>query len=147
MKMNASFRKALSSASSSRPKQLSSPWIKPCKCHFCPLLLDVREVYDSYTYSRQIYLLTAPLFRANQDLNELSSLGHFLKGSSATLGLTKVKDSCEKIQHYGARKDERGNDTMRSDPQLLELIKSTLADVKKEYKEAEKALKRFYQDC
>ena len=86
-------------------------------------------------------------FRANQDLNELSSLGHFLKGSSATLGLTKVKDSCEKIQHYGARKDERGNDTIRSDPQLLELIKSTLIDVKKEYKEAEKALKRFYQDC
>jgi len=35
-------------------------------------------------------------------LKTLSELGHFLKGSSATLGLTKVKDSCEKIQHYGA---------------------------------------------
>jgi len=37
--------------------------------------------------------------RAQQDLQELSSLGHFLKGSSATLGLTKVKDMCEEMQH------------------------------------------------
>merc|ERR1712000_228939 len=40
----------------------------------------------------------------DEDLEQLSALGHFLKGSSATLGLTKVKDSCEKIQHFGARK-------------------------------------------
>ncbi|CAF9916122.1 MAG: hypothetical protein HETSPECPRED_002767 [Heterodermia speciosa] len=80
------------------------------------------------------------------DLDELSSLGHFLKGSSATLGLTKVKDSCEKIQHYGARKDEHGNATDKSDSQCLELIMSTVGDVKKEYKEAEKVLRRFYQD-
>ena len=84
--------------------------------------------------------------RATQDLDELSSLGHFLKGSSATLGLTKVKDSCEKIQHYGARKDEHGSTTNKSDAQCLDLIMSTLGDVKKEYKEAEKVLKRFYQD-
>ena len=50
------------------------------------------------------------------------SLGHFLKGSSATPGLTKVKDSCEKIQHYGARKDEHGNATNKSDVQCLELV-------------------------
>jgi osomolarity two-component system phosphorelay intermediate protein YPD1 len=31
----------------------------------------------------------------------LSSLGHFLKGSSATLGFVKVKDSCQVIQQYG----------------------------------------------
>lgn len=84
--------------------------------------------------------------RASQDLDELSSLGHFLKGSSATLGLTKVKDSCEKIQHYGARKDEHGSTTNKSDTQCLDLIMSTVGDVKKEYKEAEKVLKRFYQD-
>ncbi|KAI9901320.1 hypothetical protein N3K66_003137 [Trichothecium roseum] len=37
----------------------------------------------------------------NKDLTKLSSLGHFLKGSSATLGLIKVRDGCEKIQQYG----------------------------------------------
>ena len=89
--------------------------------------------------------LTRP-FSAEQDLDELSSLGHFLKGSSATLGLVKVRDSCEKIQHYGARKDEIGNDTSKRFPDswYLDLIMKTLVDVKKEYKEAEKVLKRFY---
>jgi osomolarity two-component system, phosphorelay intermediate protein YPD1 len=33
-----------------------------------------------------------------KNLTELSHLGHFLKGSSATLGFNKVKDECEKIQ-------------------------------------------------
>lgn len=37
------------------------------------------------------------LIRKDKDLTELSSLGHFLKGSSATLGLTKVK-VCEVLR-------------------------------------------------
>jgi osomolarity two-component system phosphorelay intermediate protein YPD1 len=41
------------------------------------------------------------LYRANEDLAELSSLGHFLKGSSATLGFIKVRDNCQVIQQYG----------------------------------------------
>lgn len=39
-------------------------------------------------------------------LAELSSLGHFLKGSSAALGIIKVQASCEKMQHYGNKRDE-----------------------------------------
>lgn len=76
----------------------------------------------------------------------LSSLGHFLKGSSATLGLTKVKDSCEKIQHYGAHKDDAGQDTPMGTEELLKKIKATVATVKVEYKEAERILKQFYHD-
>ncbi|KAI4276652.1 MAG: hypothetical protein L6R38_005597 [Xanthoria sp. 2 TBL-2021] len=34
--------------------------------------------------------------------------GLLLKGSSAILGPSKVKDACEKIQHYGAYNDETG---------------------------------------
>lgn len=37
-------------------------------------------------------------YRKARNLTELSHLGHFLKGSSATLGFNKVKDECEKIQ-------------------------------------------------
>ncbi|KAK4692812.1 osomolarity two-component system, phosphorelay intermediate protein YPD1, partial [Lecanoromycetidae sp. Uapishka_2] len=81
------------------------------------------------------------------DLMQLSSLGHFLKGSSATLGLTKVKDSCEKIQHYGSRNDENGNPMRISDGEILKLIKETLQMVKVDYKEAEKILKKFYHDA
>jgi len=78
------------------------------------------------------------------DLAQLSSLGHFLKGSSATLGLTKVKDSCEKIQHYGQKKDEEGTTDEPDEAVCLERIKETLVAVKEEYAEVEKVLKKFY---
>ena len=78
------------------------------------------------------------------DLPELSSLGHFLKGSSATLGLTKVKDSCEKIQHYGQKKDEAGTADEPDEKKCLERIEETLVAVKEEYAEVEKVLKKFY---
>jgi osomolarity two-component system phosphorelay intermediate protein YPD1 len=83
-------------------------------------------------------------YRKAGDLAELSSLGHFLKGSSATLGLTKVKDSCEKIQHYGQKKDEAGTADEPDEAKCLERIKETLVAVKVEYAEVEKVLKRFY---
>ncbi|KAI4205005.1 MAG: hypothetical protein LQ350_000632 [Teloschistes chrysophthalmus] len=82
----------------------------------------------------------------NKDLAQLSSLGHFLKGSSATLGLTKVKDSCEKIQHFGASKDETGTTDVADKELCLERIKKTMGPLKRDYNEAEIILKRFYHD-
>lgn len=78
-----------------------------------------------------------------ENLDELSRLGHFLKGSSATLGLTKVKDACEKIQHYGAGKDGTGSSSEPKD-KCFENIKLTLKDVKKDYAEVVTILKRFF---
>ena len=89
-------------------------------------------------------LISMYLLRENRDLPALSSLGHFLKGSSATLGLTKVKDSCEKIQHYGANKDETGTSEEPNNDLCLERIKKTMAPLKRDYSEAESILKRFY---
>ncbi|KAL9098993.1 MAG: hypothetical protein Q9163_005448 [Psora crenata] len=79
-----------------------------------------------------------------KDLAELSSLGHFLKGSSATLGLSKVKDSCEKIQHFGAHKDVNGNSSNESEDYFLDRIRQTLEQVRREYSVAEGVLRRFY---
>ena len=67
-----------------------------------------------------------------------------MKGSSATLGLTKVKDSCEKIQHYGQLKDEAGTTDEPDEDLCLSRIKETLVLVKEEYEEVEKVLKKFY---
>jgi osomolarity two-component system, phosphorelay intermediate protein YPD1 len=80
-----------------------------------------------------------------RDLKVLSELGHFLKGSSATLGLTKVKDSCEKIQHYGQKKDETGSKDIEEDDALAKL-KTTIADAKQEFHDVEKVLRKFYHD-
>ncbi|KAJ5726743.1 uncharacterized protein N7483_008100 [Penicillium malachiteum] len=79
-----------------------------------------------------------------KQLDELSSLGHFLKGSSATLGLTNVKDGCEKIQHFGAGKDETGTTTQPDDEISLKNIKTTVDDVKIAYAKVERLLRRYY---
>jgi len=82
---------------------------------------------------------------AKKDLAQLSALGHFLKGSSATLGLTKVKDSCEKIQHFGANKDETGTNDEPDDDVCLDRLKSTIKQAKQEFAEVEKLLKDYYE--
>ncbi|EFR03932.1 hypothetical protein MGYG_06931 [Nannizzia gypsea CBS 118893] len=81
-----------------------------------------------------------------EDLAELSQLGHFLKGSSATLGLTKVKDACEKIQNYGQQKDESGNHPEPDKSRSLANIKKALADAKHDYYDVVNILKSFYGD-
>ncbi|EME48646.1 hypothetical protein DOTSEDRAFT_100831, partial [Dothistroma septosporum NZE10] len=81
-----------------------------------------------------------------KDLNQLSALGHFLKGSSATLGLTKVKDSCEKIQHFGAMKDETGTKDVDDVEKCLANCKKTIKQAEQEFKEVEVLLKKFYHD-
>ncbi|KAK9453768.1 signal transduction histidine kinase [Dipodascopsis uninucleata] len=79
-----------------------------------------------------------------KDLNELSSLGHFLKGSSAALGLTKVKNSCEKIQHLGAKKDETGTSSLDDPEACLSQIRSILEVVRKDYADSEVYLRHYY---
>ena len=55
-----------------------------------------------------------------------------------------MKDSCEKIQHYGQMKDEAGTADEPDKEKCLSRIKDTLATVKVEYAEVEKVLKKFY---
>jgi len=76
-------------------------------------------------------------------LKRLSELGHFLKGSSAALGVSTVQASCEKIQHYGALRDEEADKDLK-DTEALEKIEALLGMVKKEYGVAEKWMKEWY---
>jgi osomolarity two-component system phosphorelay intermediate protein YPD1 len=76
-----------------------------------------------------------------KDLSELSSLGHFLKGSSAALGVSKVQLSCEHIQHYGHLKE--GIATLKEAEAIVKITKS-LARAREEYEEAKKWLELFY---
>jgi osomolarity two-component system phosphorelay intermediate protein YPD1 len=78
-----------------------------------------------------------------KNLDELSELSHFLKGSSAILGLTKVTDSCEKIQRYGKKENEDG--TPETDEELcLSRVTVALKSLKTEYSEAETVLRKFF---
>ncbi|KDQ09858.1 hypothetical protein BOTBODRAFT_116495, partial [Botryobasidium botryosum FD-172 SS1] len=79
-----------------------------------------------------------------KDLASLSSLGHFLKGSSAALGIQKVQHSCERMQHYGKLRDEdAGTDLSPAD--ALAKISALLAVVKVQHYAAEKWLKDYFK--
>jgi len=78
-----------------------------------------------------------------KDLAKLSDLGHFLKGSSAALGICKVQASCEKIQHYGHLRDEEESKDLTSEA-ALGMIEPLLETVKDEYTAAEKWMKEWY---
>ncbi|KAL1748371.1 signal transduction histidine kinase, partial [Schizophyllum fasciatum] len=79
----------------------------------------------------------------SSDLPKLSSLGHFLKGSSATLGVSRVQLSCQKIQHYGEKKNE-GKDL--SDADALSRINELLGKVKVDFRTAEEWLQEWYRE-
>ena len=86
------------------------------------------------------------LNREKRELENLSQLGHFLKGSSATLGLIKVKESCERIQNFGQGKDESGENNEPNPDVSLRRIKDILAVVKVQFADAEKRLRAFYHE-
>jgi osomolarity two-component system phosphorelay intermediate protein YPD1 len=84
-------------------------------------------------------------FSSNEDLIKLSELGHFLKGSSATLGLNRIRDGCENIQRYGKQETQTGEPI--DDPEkCLVLIAETLTQVKKDFDFAQKVLRDHYSE-
>ncbi|KAB8275975.1 histidine-phosphotransfer domain, HPT domain-containing protein [Aspergillus minisclerotigenes] len=76
-------------------------------------------------------------------LIQLAWLGDWLKGSSARLGVIKVRDGCEKIEKYGTGIDEDGTTRLGSDI-CLERISENLKIVKGDYKDVKTSLKEFY---
>lgn len=83
-------------------------------------------------------------FLQEKNLEELSSLGHFLKGSSATIGLVKIKEHCEKIQHYGAGKNAAGTGpaTVGTD-RLLQDIHKEVQQMQAAYERAKIVLGQY----
>ncbi|EOQ99342.1 hypothetical protein E3P92_02413 [Wallemia ichthyophaga] len=80
-----------------------------------------------------------------KDLHTLHTKGHFLKGSSAALGLIKVKASCEAIQVYGRLQDPKTHKEI-SEQTALQQVEKALSNAKDEYEEAEGWLKAFYDE-
>lgn len=66
-----------------------------------------------------------------------------MKGSSAALGLSRVQDSCEKIQYRGLQRDEEADKNL-SEEEALESIQKLLKQVKVDYREAQTWLTDFF---
>lgn len=78
------------------------------------------------------------------DLSTLSGLGHFLKGSAATLGFNKIRDSCQVIQQYGHKLNVDG--TSEPDEKVcLKKISEALKTAEVDTTELEKIMNGFFK--
>ncbi|KAI9137784.1 signal transduction histidine kinase, partial [Paraphysoderma sedebokerense] len=79
-----------------------------------------------------------------KDLPRLSRLGHYLKGSSAAIGLKKLVVTFEKIQHTGnLKKDSSSSNSLKED-EAIKMLKDLLEQAKTQFKETEDVLTEFY---
>ncbi|RLV83988.1 Phosphorelay intermediate protein YPD1 [Meyerozyma sp. JA9] len=87
-----------------------------------------------------------------QNLDKLSGLGHYLKGSAAALGLERISNECERIQNYGKKinfddfklKDSSlGED---DDEFWIKLIGDALQKARDNFDQAKKALNDYFDD-
>lgn len=83
--------------------------------------------------------------RSKQDLDKLSKLGHFLKGSSASIGLIAVSKSCAEMQNFGNCLDEAGSSRISSE-KALENCTGLIVKLKKEQDAAKTWLEDFYKE-
>jgi len=70
------------------------------------------------------------------DLQTLSAQGHYLKGSSATIGLTRIRDACEAIQSLELNANNK---------ETMDLAKTKISVITEGCVEAEKYMRNFYK--
>lgn len=73
-------------------------------------------------------------------MHQLSRLGHFLKGSSAALGIFQLRAICERIQYIGEKKTE---ETL-SDQQAVDKIAALVKEARLEFEKASDFYAKFY---
>ncbi|KAF5360617.1 hypothetical protein D9756_004824 [Leucocoprinus leucothites] len=100
-------------------------------------------VEDFYSQAEGTFEAMDRLFKS-KNLSDLSEKGHFLKGSSAAIGITKVQRSCEEIQNYGKLQDR--DEKRISEKEALERLSEVLARVRDEYEEAKTWLNQWFDD-
>lgn len=96
--------------------------------------------YDYLSQAEKTFTEMATALK-EKDLERLSSLGHFLKGSSAALGVSRVQSSCEQIQNYGQLRED--NKVIKEDDAIAK-ISTILARARGEYQIAKDWLEKFF---
>ncbi|CAK7909392.1 phosphorelay intermediate protein Ypd1p [[Candida] anglica] len=87
-----------------------------------------------------------------RDLDKLSGLGHYLKGSAAALGLETISAQCERIQNYGNKincdefelKDPAVDQD--SDDFWIAAIEDALAKARKDFAASKEVLNYYFDD-
>ncbi|OAQ87427.1 hpt domain-containing protein [Purpureocillium lilacinum] len=79
-----------------------------------------------------------------QDYDRLSSLAHYIKGSSATVGLFKIHDGCERIERFSKQRDGSTVVSPQDAQQSTSQIRDVLVALQEHNKRAEHALRRHF---
>lgn len=102
------------------------------------------------------------LINSKSNLNEISSLGHFLKGSSSALGLPRIAYYCELIQNIALKKELTkalkvdGSNTIKNineeelynclnDDLIFKFLMNSLDSAKQEFTDTFVVLNQFYK--
>lgn len=86
-----------------------------------------------------------------KNLDKLSSLGHYLKGSAAALGLSTISSQCERIQNYGHKinfdnfEPDKEVDPESDDYWVL-LITDALEKARDGFENSREALNEYFDD-
>lgn len=87
-----------------------------------------------------------------KNLEKLSGLGHYLKGSAAALGLEKISNECERIQNYGKKvnfdnfKLKDSSLSEDDDDFWIKLIEDALQKARDNFSKAKAALNEYFDD-
>jgi osomolarity two-component system phosphorelay intermediate protein YPD1 len=84
-------------------------------------------------------------FSVQRDLPKLSFLARFFKGSASAYGLRKVRQCCEKIEHYGSKRNEDGSAAEYDEDLCLSRINSEISILRNTLTEAQMAFEFFYK--
>ncbi|OBA26967.1 hypothetical protein HANVADRAFT_24163 [Hanseniaspora valbyensis NRRL Y-1626] len=79
------------------------------------------------------------------DLKEISSLGHFLKGSSSALGLPRIAYYCELIQNIALKKELKFVCSLNDDL-LYQFLKQSLDCAQQEFHDTLDKLNVYYKN-
>ncbi|CEP64603.1 Ypd1p LALA0_S12e02718g [Lachancea lanzarotensis] len=78
------------------------------------------------------------------ELEQLASLGHFLRGSSAALGLQRIAWACERIQNLGRKREGSVAGQTVPDSHYAALVRENLNHARNEFQAAKAELSTFY---
>ncbi|KAI5897887.1 histidine-phosphotransfer domain, HPT domain-containing protein [Schizophyllum commune H4-8] len=124
----------------------------PVKMEIFRQILELDDE-DSHDFSREMVsdffsqardtLKTLDGAFTSSNLTTLADRGHFLKSSSASLGIYKVQEACGKIEQYGKKVADDGSSLEKDD--ALKLIDALLKKVKVDIDAAETWLDEWYE--
>ncbi|KAJ1680040.1 Phosphorelay intermediate protein [Spiromyces aspiralis] len=104
---------------------------------------EIIHVLEDLLDSVKSQVAKAPL--TDDVFKTISQKGHFLKGSSASIGAIKVRDSCERIQHLGQGLNSVGDSPIPDHTITYRLLANELDELRREFERIETYLTYFFE--